>query len=422
MITACRRLKYLVRNSSPLISSSIFSVLMNLGDTLTIAKISNKALTAQSFASLIFLTLFLAVVAFIFPIANLVKMDWHNQISYLKKGLQCCWILGLMLVVIIWFITPSLSYFLPPQAQESFVSYLRYSSFRLLPGITFIFLRMVLYTENEPKQITMIMFQGLFLNILGNICIYSCWSESILQLKLIGLFTSVIFIWLSFKINHLLPSDKKILAIISAQSGIYFTYLILKNCTPSMLTALLEYIFFCVIGIIILEKIPHELASYRILIQVEELLILILYAISLVISLEISKSINNKDHSYFLTDNVIYVVITMVVATLIVFLYPFLLTLLQLESHLDLSTLILIYCLLTSESIMLLTLGWLRGIANNATILVITSCTNWLIITPLLLFTTPNKLEYYLKILIFNYIIIAVGATLVFKSKKALIK
>jgi Na+-driven multidrug efflux pump len=62
-------------------------MLMSLIDTLFISRLGPNALSAQALASVINMTFFMGLVAFIFPIANLAHLNPQKAKHYLKAGL-----------------------------------------------------------------------------------------------------------------------------------------------------------------------------------------------------------------------------------------------------------------------------------------------------------------------------------------------
>src|SRR3990167_8895256 len=140
-----------IKKALPLCLSSIGLLCMGITDTIFSVRVDTNALTAQSLASFIYLTEFMTLVAFVFPIANLVSMNPKNSSGVLKSGLILVGLLALLCILINEIFSSYISaYYLPAVSQDFFVHYFQKISLGLLTGIIFIYIRMTSTLLNAP--------------------------------------------------------------------------------------------------------------------------------------------------------------------------------------------------------------------------------------------------------------------------------
>lgn len=402
----------------PIIVSSIGLMLMGVVDSFTVAKLGNNALAAQSLAVIINMTLFMGLAAFVFPVANLTQLDGNNQTRYLKSSLLILWIMAFGITIVNWIISPFIAQFLLPASQETFIDYFRYSSLRFLPGVTFFYLRMVLYTMEKPVQITRYVTGALILSIVGNALIYMISTDQNQAVRWIGAWGACLFLFLTWQISKNFPADKTLSVIWQASCTRQSIHAVLRVCFPAMLTSFLEYLFFCMVGIILLKNIPEQLSAYRIIMQFEELIILVFYSLSVVISVEFSKDFKQNRSPNLWQDSALYVTLALFVAILTFVTYPKLLLIFGITLLVEpYSVYIASSLLLVSECTMLLVLSYLRGMTENKLILLIMSFVNWGMMSPLLFYISANKLSAYLYLLIMNYLVITITSIFIFLVK-----
>lgn len=413
------RCLYLIKNSLPIITSSVGLMVMNITDTLIIARLGSSALTALSLASIINMTFFMGLVAFVFPLGNLSHLDPKRYTDTLKMGLIILWALTTFITITNWFSSGYIArIFLSGESRILFENYFRWSSLLLIPGLTFFYMRVVLYTLERPFQITKFMLLAVALNFFGDLLIYFFFHNIDLVMSLIIVWTACLFSILVFLINRKLPKEKKLLSILKSDWTFNSIKTVCKACLPSMAISFFEYLFFCLVGLLLAERMSEQLALYRVVMQVEELLILLFYAISVVISLEVSKEINNGTLKYMSHDCIFYTMLCLLVSCILFLIYPHFLYLYGIPSATNINLIkISASILLISEALMLLSLSYLRGIVKNQYVLIIVSSVNWLIIAPIFLIIKANNMLDFIYLLIINFVCIALISGVIFKFK-----
>lgn len=407
---------HLVKNSIPFVTSSVALMLMSTIDTLFAARMGTHALSAQALASVIYMTFFMGLAAFIFPLSNLAHLNPKKSKHYLKAGLLIVWILALFITVSFWFFSSFIKQkLLPPEARELFHEYFIWSSLRILPGVTFIYLRMLIYTLSNLVQITGYMFFVLIINVLLDFIVYSSFNNPLVVMALIAIGPAFLFLLLCFLINNKIPENNRLSAIL-LKSKIHLSDVIevCKSSIPSMLTSFFEFLFFCVIGVIVAKFAYEELGFYRIVVQIEELFVLFFYSLTVVISIEFSKNIENKQNLFF--NSLVFMSIVGLASLILYIGYPFITLSYGFRIFLNEKSLSLFaIALLIAECLMLLCLSYLRAMARNTEILGIVTCINWFVSIPITILLHLNNILEFVGMIVFNYLLIGTVAFLFFK-------
>lgn len=403
------RLHYLFKQSLPLTLSSLCLLLMGVSDAFFISHKSMQAFTAQALAAIILMTIFMGLIAFIFPLANFIQLHPNNKQGGLKAGLVLTLSLALVATLACWisasFIGERL---LPLPVNHYFTTYFRFAALRFLPGASFIYLRMVNYTGEQPKQITLYLFMGFSIYILLALLCYHFIDNTYVLIIAFASLPTLIFTLLTLILNQMLSDKKRIQYIFHFFAKNQDYYDVLRTCIPAMLTSLLEYAFFCYLGIALVLKTSNQLAIYRIIMQLEEVLILFFYGLASVISIEISKGIKALNSDHLKRDKIIFILLSLISGISIFYLLPYILYMFNIQFQSQQFVIaILTAMLLVSESIMLLTISCLRSFACNHLILYITIGCNWFIVIAAMLLLQKVTIVSLLSILIINYLLIA---------------
>lgn len=191
-----------VKKALPLFLSSISLLCMGITDTIFCSWVDKNALVAQSLASFIYLTEFMTLVAFIFPIANLVSLNPKNSCDILKSGLILVCFLALLIISTNIILNSYIStYYLPKISQALFQQYFQIVSMGLLTGIIFIYVRMTSTLLEFPVAFFHEMSYAFVFNFLIDLIVYKCCTDKTLAVKLIALSTVFVFLFIAIKIN-----------------------------------------------------------------------------------------------------------------------------------------------------------------------------------------------------------------------------
>ncbi len=397
----------LISHAFPIISSSLGLLLMGVTDTIVISLLGESALAAQSLASFIHMAVFMSLVAFVFPVANLYKLNQHDAMPILKSGLVLTVGLILPLTAVYLFGIPDfIVYFLNSEQQDLFNAYFKTIAMSLLPGALFFYCRMLLYTQVKPKQIGHWIVICIILNAGLDYLILHVFESPGVVVQGIALITVLVFCILVLLTNHSLPEDKKLQKIINVKSNKQSYYAVLKTSGPAGITALGEYGFFAVLAVMVALYAPLEAASYRIILQLEEMLIIIFYAFARVLSLEVSQ----EDGGYKTLKSSYYhaTALLLLVVFLLPIFHPFVLKVYGINISFSQHYFIIIMLLLFAEALMLYICAFLWGFARYTIVAIITCTVNWGIILPMLWLWPPAQIETFYYALIANYALIAV--------------
>jgi Na+-driven multidrug efflux pump len=407
---------FLVKNSLPLVTSSIGLMLMSLIDTLFISRLGPNALSAQALASVINMTFFMGLVAFIFPIANLAHLNPQKAKHYLKAGLLIVWIVAACITIFFWFLSGYIEQeLLPVAARNLFHEYFVWSSLRILPSATFIYLRMLIYTLDKPIPITSYMAFALIATLILDFVIYCSFNNPLLIMFAIAIGAVFIFLMLCYLVNKKIPENSRIFAILF-NIKIYKREIleVCKSSVPAMFTSFFEFLFFCVIGIIVTKFAYEQLSFYRIVVQIEELCVLFFYSLTVIISMEFSKNLNDKKD--LLNNSVIFSCMVILASMLLYLTYPAIISSYNLRILPNENLLGLVAAvLLIAECLMLLSLSYLRSIAKNNQIFFIVTCVNWFASIPIALLLHLNNVYEFIGLIIFSNLLTTILAFLSFK-------
>ena len=409
-----------IKKALPLCLSSIGLLCMGITDTIFSVRVDTNALTAQSLASFIYLTEFMTLVAFVFPIANLVSMNPKNSSGVLKSGLILVGLLALLCILINEIFSSYISaYYLPAVSQDFFVHYFQKISLVLLTGIIFIYIRMTSTLLNAPISFFREMTYAFIFNFIIDFIIYKYCVDKIVAIDLIALSTVFIFLFLANKINSKLPAQYKVWNYLKHgnMTATLFKQ-IFSNSASSSLTTLCEFSFFCVMGFFVTRYLYHAAGFYRVVIQIEEILILPIYSILTIISIDISKAIEHADGFGRVKRNIKLLFITLLIISLFLYvLYPFIINLYNISPDLSPVKIALIVALFFSESLMLIAITPLKGMSKYNIIFYIVFSINWGTIIPLVYLFSVDSFSGFLSLMILNNILISIGAILTWKLK-----
>ncbi|KTC72306.1 hypothetical protein Lbir_1372 [Legionella birminghamensis] len=408
-----------IKKALPLFLSSIGLLCMGITDTIFCSWVDTNALIAQSLASFIYLTEFMTLVAFVFPIANLVALNPKDSCSILKSGLILICSLALLIIFTNSIFNSYIStYYLPKISQGLFQQYFQIVSMGLLTGIIFIYVRMTSTLLDSPVSFFREMSYAFVFNVFFDLLIYKCCTDKAVAVKLIALSTVFIFLFLANRINTKL-SPKYNIGDYLRFGNITISTLrqIFTNSIPSALITLCEFSFFCLMGFFVTKYLYHLSGLYRIVIQIEEILILPIYSILTIVSIDISKSIESSSGLGGVKRNIKFLMLTLAFISLFLYaLYPYIIKLYQIDANVSQNNIAIIVALFLSESLMLICITPLKGISKYNTIFYIVFLINMLMIAIVysLSFESFNEL---LSLLILNNILIAMGSLWIWKVK-----
>lgn len=408
-----------IKKALPLFLSSIGLLCIGITDTIFCSWVDTNALIAQSLASFIYLTEFMTLVAFVFPIANLVALNPEDSSSILKSGLILICSLALLIIFINSILNSYIStYYLPKISQGLFQQYFQIISMGLLTGIIFIYIRMTSTLLDSPISFFREMSFAFVSNVFFDFLIYNYCTDKAVAVKLIALSTVFIFLFLANRINNKL-SPKYNIGDYLKFGNITISTLrqIFTNSIPSALITLCEFSFFCLMGFFVTKYLYHLSGLYRIVIQIEEILILPIYSILTIVSIDISKSIENSNGLGAVKRNIKFLMLTLVFISLFLYaLYPYIIKLYQIEVNVSQNNIAIIVALFLSESLMLICITPLKGISKYNTIFYIVFLINMLMIAIVYSLSFENVNEF-LVLLILNNILIAVGSLWIWRVK-----
>jgi Na+-driven multidrug efflux pump len=392
---------------------------MGVTDTIFISRLGDESLAAQSLASFIHMAIFMTLIAFVFPVANLYKLAEQDKNAILKSGLVVTVGLSLFLSTVYLVLPAVAKPILQETQQEIFVAYLVIIAFSLLPGGLFFYCRMLLYTEDKPKQIGHWIVLCIILNACLDYVAFTIFSDIILITRSIAFITVLIFYLLVLLCNLSLDTAVKLQNIIFYKTN-YASYLkVTKSTLPAGITALGEYGFFAVLAIMVALLTPVDAAAYRVVLQLEEMLIIIFYAFARVLSLEVSKAHKGEISSSGAVYYQAMLLLLLTVFSLPIF-YPYALKLYAVDVIFSRSEAGLIMLLLLAEAAMLYICAFLWGLARYTTVAVVSCLVNWGIILPLLYFWPPSQVEVFYYALIVNYALISITLLAFVKNFKSL--
>ena len=409
-----------IKKALPLFLSSIGLLCMGITDTIFCSWVDTNALTAQSLASFIYLTEFMTLVAFIFPIANIVTLNPKDSFSILKSGLILVCFMALLIILINNTFNSYIStYYLPKVSQGLFQQYFQIVSMGLFTGIIFIYVRMTSTLLDSPVSFFREMSYAFIFNAFLDFLIYKCCTDKVMAVQLIALSTVFIFLFLAKKINSKLSQKYNIFGYlkfgnvtISTLRKIFF------NSISSSLITLCEFSFFCLMGFFVTKYLYHLSGLYRIVIQIEEILILPVYSILTIVSIDISKSVEKATGLGGVKRNIKFLILTLAFISLIMYLlYPYIINLYHMDASLSQNNIAIIIALFLSESFMLICITPLKGISKYNTIFYIVLSINMLTISTVysLSFDSFNE---FLSLLILNNILIAISSLWIWKVKE----
>lgn len=408
-----------IKKALPLFLSSIGLLCMGITDTIFCSWVDTNALVAQSLASFIYLTEFMTLVAFVFPIANLVALNPKDSCSILKSGLILVCTLSLLIIFTNSILNAYIStYYLPTISQGLFQQYFQIISIGLLTGIIFIYVRMTSTLLDYPVSFFREMSLAFVCNVFFDLLIYKCCTDKAMAVKLIALSTVFIFLLLANRINTKLSPKYNIRDYLRFGNITTSTLRqIFTNSIPSALITLCEFSFFCLMGFFVTKYLYPLSGLYRIVIQIEEILILPIYSILTIVSIDISKSIENSSGLGGVKRNIKFLILTLIFISLFLYaLYPYLIKLYQIDANVSQNNIAIIVALFLSESLMLICITPLKGISKYNTIFYIVFLINILMIAIVysLSFESLNEL---LSLLILNNILIAMGSLGIWRAK-----
>jgi Na+-driven multidrug efflux pump len=408
-----------VRRASPIFLSSIGLIAMAMTDTFICARMGYDVLTAQSFASFIYFTEFMFIAAFIHPISNIGMIDSSNKLSIFKCGLLMGVGLSASIVILNFLMGAYLSEaYLTLEARAVFLRYFHLISFSLIFGSFFMFFRIISCTQKKQIKITKDICIAFVANIIIDLFAWKMADSEVTAVGIIAAGTGFVFLYLSFRINSMLSCEISIFSLMKAKASKGSLKKILAISTPASLTTLGEYLFFTTIGFFITKHSYQISGAYRIMVQVEELAILFIYSLTLILSIDISKYLDEGKGLSLIKRNFKMLSATIVLLSVLLYLlYPTIIYVFNLQNMADVISRELACALFLSETLMMIVLAPFGGLAKNKVILIIVLATNWALIVPLAYSISLDELSKYILLLILNYCAISIVACLVLKFK-----
>ena len=409
-----------IRRSFPIFLSSIGLMSIGITDTIFCSRIDSGALIGQSLASFIYITEFMAFTAFIFPIANIASLAPLDKLKILKSGLLLILLFSFVVVALNFLSAQFISSnYLQQPSRLFFLSYFRIISFALVTGMIFMYSRMTSTLIDTTPPVLRSMLVAFLANLICDYTVLSICTNKIIAMEFISWSTVIIFLFLAVNLNYKLPYELTVQNYFkSGTVSVPIVKKILYTAIPSSLITLCEFSFFCAMGFFIINNVYEYSGIYRVIIQVEEILILPVYAILTIISIDLSKNICNPDKISEVKRTVNLLILTLlIVALFLYFAYPLIIKLYNLDNYLELITTPIIIALFISESLMLMSIMPFRSIAKYNTVLFIILMINWGLTVPFAFIPGLQSLNGYLSLIILNNTLVYITASLIWKLK-----
>lgn len=170
-------------------------------------------------------------------------------------------------------------------------------------------------------------------------------------------------------------------------------------------------------GFFVTKYFYHLSGLYRIVIQIEEILILPIYSILTIVSIDMSKSIEIAAGFDGVKRNIKFLILTLVFISLFLYvIYPYIINMYHIDAKVSQYNIAIIVALFLSESLMLICITPLKGISRYNTIFSIVFSINILIISMVYFLSFDSFIEFLLLVIL-NNILIAIGSLWIWKVK-----
>ena len=306
MTTVLRQNKRTLALALPIIAGHVSQMLLGLVDTIMIGRVGTTELASAAFANVIFNTFFVAAIGLFIAVSvntaheHGAKRD-QEAAEILRNSLWMALLLGILLALILYALSPVLFIFKQPQSVTALApKYLFWLSISLIPAVPALTVKSFCEAKNQPWVVFWIMLGGVVINVaLNYILIFGNLGFPRLELRGAGVATflsrmTVLFfiLYYLFKSKRLTSSiPKKWIGRLNKEKVIS----LFRVGLPSAGQLTIAFGSFSITALLIGQFGNTALAAHQIALACTALIFMFPLGIGMAVSIRVGHSIGGKD-------------------------------------------------------------------------------------------------------------------------------